>query len=127
MIYAVICFNIDGQIRFKREYKPTNLDLVKKCYTGKYLFIKYLDNYNVVYHRFGNLVVCMCVDKNENLLNIGSFINRIMNVFDLLFTDLCELNLVYSLNLVYKVLDRFILDGKMLEVDPIKIAKEFKK
>lgn len=127
MIYAIICFNIDGRLRFTRRYDYIDVEQIIKCYTGKYIFIKYLNEYNLVYHRFGNFIFCMCVDKKENLLNIGSLINRIMSTFDLLFINLCELNFVYCIDLVYKVLDKFILDGKMLEIEPMKVVKELGK
>ncbi|KCZ75251.1 hypothetical protein H311_03775 [Anncaliia algerae PRA109] len=122
MIYCIIGFNTNGENRFYRTYTEIDIEEVKSHFNNKSVSIRYLKNYNAVFHRYANMVIAVCVDKEENLLLVGTIINRLMQTFDLLISNICELNFVYALDRIYEVIDRFIMDGKIIEMEPIKLA-----
>lgn len=123
MIFAIIGFNRNKETRFCRCYeKDIDVEYIKSKYVEKDICIRYLPNFNVVYHRYAETVISFAVDKHENVLLISNVITRMMQALDALMNNVCELNLIYSLDKVYALIDGFVCKGKILDMEPLKIA-----
>lgn len=123
MIFAIIGFNINKEVRFYRLYKKSiDIEHIKSKYIDKEICLRYLTDFNVVYHRYAGMIIAFVVDKEENLLFISNVISRMMQALDILMSRVCELNLIYCLDKVYALVDGFVCNGKIMEMEPLKIA-----
>lgn len=123
MIFAIAGFNTDRENRFYRTYREdVGLEYIKSNYKDKEICIRYLEKWNIVYHRYASVVIAFVVDKEENVLLVSNIISRMMQAFEHLITRVCELNLIYSLDKVYALIDGFVCDGKIIDMEPLKIA-----
>lgn len=123
MIFAIAGFNTARENRFYRFYKEDiGLEYIKSKYKDKEFCVRYLEKFNIVYHRYASMVVAFVIDTEENILFVSNVISRMIQAFDHLISRVCELNLIYSLDKVYALIDGFVCDGKVIDMEPLKIA-----
>eukprot|EP01070_Trichotokara_eunicae_P000960 Trichotokara_eunicae@DN1381_c0_g1_i2.p1 len=80
-------------------------------------FVEY-HNYKLIYRQYAGLFFTLCVDVNENELETFELIHLIVEVLDLYFGNVCELDLVFQFDKVYQLIDELILNGEVGEVSP---------
>lgn len=71
--------------------------------------------YKIVYRRYAGLFFCMCVDPTDNELATLEGIHLFVEVLDVYFGNVCELDLVFNFPKVYTILDEVFLAGEIME------------
>ena len=67
-----------------------------------------------------------CVDMNDNELGMLELIHLIVEVLDGYFGNVCELDLVFHFDKVYRVLDELLLAGEVSDTSMRNIIKTMK-
>ena len=93
-----------------REAKFTNFVEVFDC--G---LIPQFRTYKVVYRRYAGLFFCMCIDPTDNELSNLEAVHLFVEILDLYFGNVCELDLVFNFYKVYTILDEVFLSGEIME------------
>ncbi len=57
----------------------------------------------------------MCVDVEDNELAYLEAIHNFVEVLDIFFGNVCELDIVYKFNKVYAIIDETFLAGEIME------------
>jgi AP-2 complex subunit sigma-1 len=57
-------------------------------------------NHKIVYRRYAGLYFCFCVDTNDNELSYLESIHLFVEVLDSFFKNVCELDLVFNVQLI---------------------------
>lgn len=71
--------------------------------------------YKLVYRRYAGLFFTLCVDLNDNELGCLETIHLFVEMLDLYFGNVCELDLVFNFHKVYALVDEFFLAGEIQE------------
>ena len=71
--------------------------------------------YKLIYRRYAGLFFTLCVDLNDNELAYLESIHLFVEMLDLYFGNVCELDLVFNFQKVYNILDEFYLAGEVQE------------
>ena len=71
--------------------------------------------YKLVYRRYAGLFFTLCVDLNDNELAYLESIHLFVEMLDLFFGNVCELDLVFNFHKVYVIVDEFFLAGEVQE------------
>ncbi|KAG6486025.1 hypothetical protein ZIOFF_054595 [Zingiber officinale] len=56
--------------------------------------------YKVVYRRYASLYFCMCIDQDDNELEILEIIHHFVEILDRYFGSVCELDLIFNFHKV---------------------------
>ncbi len=84
-------------------------------------------NIKLVYRRYAGLFFCFGVDLGDNELVYLEFIHLLVEVLDMFFKDVCELDLVFNFHKVYLIIDELILAGEIQEVSRPVILERLEK
>ena len=71
--------------------------------------------YKLVYRRYAGLFFTLCVVLNDNELAYLESIHLFVEMLDLFFGNVCELDLVFNFHKVYVIVDEFFLAGEVQE------------
>ena len=93
-----------------------------KKYTN---FIEY-NSYKLIYRRYAGLFFTIAVDAQDNELSYLETIHLFVELLDSYFSNVCELDIVFHFNVVYSILDEFILTGEMEETSKREILDRVK-
>lgn len=85
------------------------VEVVKKDSKSKFR------NYKIVYRRYAGLYFCFVVDAADNELATLESIHLFVEVLDMFFKNVCELDLVFHFYKCYAILDEFCLAGELQE------------
>eukprot|EP01090_Pellita_catalonica_P010740 TRINITY_DN22183_c0_g1_i1.p1 TRINITY_DN22183_c0_g1~~TRINITY_DN22183_c0_g1_i1.p1 ORF type:complete len:144 (+),score=26.51 TRINITY_DN22183_c0_g1_i1:65-496(+) len=85
-------------------------------------FVEFL-NHKIVYRRYAGLYFCFAIDLEDNALAIFEAIHLFVEILDVYFGNVCELDLVFNFHKVYAVLDELILAGEIMETNKTKILE----
>lgn len=130
MIYQILGFSEDKTTRFKRSFGkiPFTIEELKNMVISEedtYILTK--DRYKIIYDKYVNIYILFVVNSDENPLYILEIIKRFLCLLDLYFEKVCDIHLLYNFDTVYKILDEFILNGKIIENNNEKIMKRIDK
>ncbi len=79
-----------------------------KKYTN---FIEY-NNYKLIYRRYAGLFFTIAVDVQDNELSYLESIHLFVELLDSYFANVCELDIVFNFNKVYRKLNLFVVVGR---------------
>ncbi|KAG6536696.1 hypothetical protein ZIOFF_001756 [Zingiber officinale] len=71
--------------------------------------------YKAVYRRYASLYFCMCVDQDDNELEILEIIHHFVEILDRYFGSVCELDLIFNFHKAYYILDEILIAGELQE------------
>ena len=71
--------------------------------------------YKLVYRRYAGLFFTLCVEQGDNGLAYLETIHLFVEMLDLFFGNVCELDLVFNFHKVYVIVDEFFLAGEIQE------------
>ena len=71
--------------------------------------------YKSVYRRYAGLFFTLCVDLNDNELGCLETIHLFVEMLDMYFGNVCELDLVFNFHKVYAIVDEIFLAGEIQE------------
>lgn len=78
-------------------------------------FVMYKDT-NLVYRRYAGLFFICGINHEDNDMAYLEFIHLLVEVLDMFFKDVCELDLVFNFHKVYMILDEMVTGGEIQEV-----------
>eukprot|EP00887_Chlorella_sp_A99_P004249 scaffold15.g4249.t1 len=119
MIRFFLLQNRAGKTRLAKYYTPLSDEEKRKTEEDVYRLIMNRDSkftnfleykaYKVVYRRYAGLYFLFCVDMADNELLYLETIHLFVEILDHYFGNVCELDLVYC------ILDEFIIGGEIQE------------
>eukprot|EP00698_Gefionella_okellyi_P011182 TRINITY_DN2936_c0_g1_i1.p1 TRINITY_DN2936_c0_g1~~TRINITY_DN2936_c0_g1_i1.p1 ORF type:complete len:143 (+),score=23.83 TRINITY_DN2936_c0_g1_i1:204-632(+) len=126
MIKFVLLVNKQGQTRVAQYYtKHPSLEdrlgmeseIVRRCLSiteSSCSFLEYREQ-KVVFRRYASLYFIVGVDEDENELAIFEFIHNIVETFDRYFENVCELDIMWSLDKAHFILEEMVMNGCVVE------------
>eukprot|EP01069_Polyplicarium_translucidae_P000756 Polyplicarium_translucidae@DN1380_c0_g1_i2.p2 len=88
-------------------------------------FVEYR-SFKLVYRQYAGLFFTLGVDVNENELAMYELIHLLVEALDGFFGNVCELDLVFHFDRVYRILDELILDGELSESNQASVVQKLK-
>ncbi|XP_004290097.1 PREDICTED: AP-1 complex subunit sigma-1-like [Fragaria vesca subsp. vesca] len=79
--------------------------------------------YKVVYKRYASLYFCMCIDQDDNELEVLEIIHHFVEILDRYFGSVCELDLIFNFHKAYYILDELLIAGELQESSKKTIAR----
>lgn len=125
MLAMMIIFDISGNTLFKRLYEQgidekEIFSQIKDCKNGNFIYWKY----QIVYKKYNDLYVCF-LTRDENEFYMLELINFILKRLEYMLDTINEPVLSYYFKEVNNMLDCYIADGKItnLNMDSIIVNK----
>ncbi|OMO69862.1 hypothetical protein CCACVL1_19222 [Corchorus capsularis] len=118
-------FRRQGKVRLTKWYSPYSQKQRSKIIrelSGIILsrrpklcnFIEW-SGFKVVYRRYAGLYFCMCINQDDNELEILDIIHHYVEILDRYFGSVCELDLIFNFHKAYFILDELLLAGELQE------------
>ncbi|KAE8672671.1 AP-1 complex subunit sigma-2 [Hibiscus syriacus] len=79
--------------------------------------------FKVVYKRYASLYFCMCIDQDDNELEVLEIIHHFVEILDRYFGSVCELDLIFNFHKAYYELDELLLAGDLQESSKKTVAR----
>ncbi|CAL9750299.1 unnamed protein product [Musa acuminata subsp. burmannicoides] len=133
MIHFVLLISRQGKVRLTKWYSPYSQKERTKVIrelSGLILargpklcnFVEWR-GYKVVYRRYASLYFCMCIDADDNELEILEIIHHFVEILDRYFGSVCELDLIFNFHKAYYILDEILIAGELQESSKKTIAR----
>ncbi|URD74305.1 AP-1 complex subunit [Musa troglodytarum] len=132
-IHFVLLISRQGKVRLTKWYSPySQKDRTKviRELSGLILargpklcnFVEWR-GYKVVYRRYASLYFCMCIDADDNELEILEIIHHFVEILDRYFGSVCELDLIFNFHKAYYILDEILIAGELQESSKKTVAR----
>uniref|UniRef100_A0A0E0ITC7 Adaptor AP-1 19 kDa protein n=1 Tax=Oryza nivara TaxID=4536 RepID=A0A0E0ITC7_ORYNI len=132
-INFVLLISRQGKVRLTKWYSPyTQKERTKviRELSGLILtrgpklcnFVEW-KGYKVVYRRYASLYFCMCIDAEDNELEVLEIIHHFVEVLDRYFGSVCELDLIFNFHKAYYILDEILIAGELQESSKKNVAR----
>ncbi|KAK6253166.1 hypothetical protein QUC31_014886 [Theobroma cacao] len=153
MIHFVLLISRQGKVRLTKWYSPYSQKERTKVIrelSGVILargpklcnFVEWR-GFKVVYKRYASLYFCMCIDQDDNELEILEIIHHYVEILDRYFGSVCELDLIFNFHkvcllclsydlcrkmsfqmcLAYYILDELLIAGELQEPSKKTVAR----
>ncbi|KAG0547329.1 hypothetical protein BDA96_01G070200 [Sorghum bicolor] len=133
MINFVLLISRQGKVRLTKWYSPyTQKERTKviRELSGLILtrgpklcnFVEWR-GYKVVYRRYASLYFCMCIDADDNELEVLEIIHHFVEILDRYFGSVCELDLIFNFHKAYYILDEILIAGELQESSKKNVAR----
>ncbi|PWZ56966.1 AP-1 complex subunit sigma-1 [Zea mays] len=133
MINFVLLISRQGKVRLTKWYSPyTQKERTKviRELSGLILtrgpklcnFVEWR-GYKVVYRRYASLYFCMCIDAEDNELEVLEIIHHFVEILDRYFGSVCELDLIFNFHKAYYILDEILIAGELQESSKKNVAR----
>ncbi|XP_022989479.1 AP-1 complex subunit sigma-1 isoform X1 [Cucurbita pepo subsp. pepo] len=76
-----------------------------------------------VYKRYASLYFCLCIDQEDNELEILEIIHHYVEILDRYFGSVCELDLIFNFHKAYYILDELLIAGELQESSKKTVAR----
>ncbi|XP_024986176.1 AP-1 complex subunit sigma-2-like [Cynara cardunculus var. scolymus] len=125
MIHFVLLISRQGKVRLTKWYSPYSQKERSKVIrelSGMILtrgpklcnFVEWR-GFKVVYKRYASLYFCMCINQEDNELEILEIIQYFVETLHRYFGNVCELDLIFHFHKVYYILDEILIAGELQE------------
>ncbi|AAS53741.1 AFR370Cp [Eremothecium gossypii ATCC 10895] len=127
-IQFILCFNKQGIIRLCRWFDtsmqiPQDRDQLAQIFKlimardphMQSNFIEFSDATKLVYKRYAGLYFLMGVGPDEDSLIYLAHIQLFVEVLDLFFGNVCELDILFNFYKAYMVMDEMFVGGELRE------------
>jgi len=125
MIRYLLVINRQGKTRLAKWYVPYEDEEKRKLMTEVHRvihgreskFTNFIEfrNHKLLYRRYAGLFFVLCVDSDDNELSYLEAIHLFVEILDVYFGNVCELDLVFNFWKVYSVLDEVFMAGELLD------------
>ncbi|CDP16375.1 unnamed protein product [Coffea canephora] len=133
MIHFVLLISRQGKVRLTKWYSPYSQKERTKVIrelSGLILtrgpklcnFVEWR-GYKVVYKRYASLYFCMCIDEEDNELEVLEIIHHFVEILDRYFGSVCELDLIFNFHKAYYILDELLIAGELQESSKKTVAR----
>ncbi|CAL9134243.1 unnamed protein product, partial [Musa textilis] len=143
-IHFVILISRQGKVRLTKWYSPyqqKERSTVIRELSGLILtrgpklcnFVEW-KGFKVVYRRhdsiilvilnlYASLYFCICIDPDDNELEILEIIHHFVEILDRYFGSVCELDLIFNFHKAYYILDEILIAGELQESSKKTVAR----
>ncbi|TQE09461.1 hypothetical protein C1H46_004954 [Malus baccata] len=132
-IHFVLLISRQGKVRLTKWYSPytqKERNKVLRELSGVILargpkLCNFVDwrGYKVVYKRYASLYFCMCIDQEDNELEVLEMIHHFVEILDRYFGSVCELDLIFNFHKAYYILDEILIAGELQESSKKTVAR----
>ncbi|KAL0440568.1 UNVERIFIED_CONTAM: AP-1 complex subunit sigma-2 [Sesamum latifolium] len=133
LIHFVLLISRQGKVRLTKWYSPYSQKeraKVLRELSGMILtrapklcnFVEWR-GYKVVYKRYASLYFCMCINLDDNELEILEIIHHYVEILDRYFGSVCELDLIFNFHKAYYILEEILLAGELQESSKKAVAR----
>lgn len=124
----VLLVNKQGQTRLAKygdqsmtveERRVLEGEIVRKCLARAERQCSFVEhrNYKVIYRRYASLFFLVGIDNDENELAILEFIHCLVETLDRYFSNVCELDLMFNLEMAHFIVDEMLMNGCIMETN----------
>ena len=123
MINFILIFNRQGKVRLQKWYDVYSFTEKKNIRKEMISTIMARDqkmsnivewkDMKIVYKRYASLIILFATSKEDNELITLELIHRYVEVLDMYFVSVCELDIIYNFEKVHFLLDEFIMAGEV--------------
>lgn len=127
-IHYILILNRQGKTRlskwydrtYTREQQHKSIGEIHRLVSSRDLkyqsnFIEYQEK-KLVYRRYAGLYFIMSVDLNDSELSYLESLHFFVEILDVYFDNVCELDLVFNFYKLYAILDEIYLGGEIHEL-----------
>eukprot|EP00884_Botryococcus_braunii_P004446 jgi/Botrbrau1/14001/Bobra.150_1s0011.1 len=127
-IKFLLLVNKQGQTRLAKytdqsisveERRALEGEVVRKCLARSEKQCSFIEHrlYKIIYRRYASLFFLVGVDSDENELAILEFIHCLVETLDRYFSNVCELDLMFHLEMAHFVVDEMLMNGCIVETN----------
>ncbi|XP_072478618.1 AP-4 complex subunit sigma-1 [Notamacropus eugenii] len=131
MIKFFLMVNKQGQTRLSRYYERVEInkrtvleaDVIRTCLARskeQCSFIEYKD-FKLIYRQYAALFIVVGINETENEMAVYEFIHNFVEVLDMYFSRVSELDIMFNLDKVHIILDEMVLNGCIVETNKARI------
>ncbi|KAL2940397.1 AP-1 complex subunit sigma-2 [Bienertia sinuspersici] len=73
--------------------------------------------------RYASLYFCMCIDQDDNELEVLEIIHHYVEILDRYFGSVCELDLIFNFHKAFYILDEILIAGELQESSKKTVAR----
>ncbi|KAK4767994.1 hypothetical protein SAY87_003135 [Trapa incisa] len=77
----------------------------------------------IILYLYASLYFCMCIDQDDNELEVLEIIHHYVEILDRYFGSVCELDLIFNFHKAYYILDELLLAGELQESSKKTVAR----
>ncbi|KAG5544634.1 hypothetical protein RHGRI_017165 [Rhododendron griersonianum] len=136
-IHFVLLISRQGKVRLTKWYSPYSQKERTKVIrelSGLILtrgpklcnFVEWR-GFKVVYKRYASLYFCMCINQDDNELEVLEIIHHFVEILDRYFGSVCELDLIFNFHKkswqAYYILDELLIAGELQESSKKSVAR----
>ncbi|KAA0050549.1 AP-1 complex subunit sigma-2 [Cucumis melo var. makuwa] len=133
LIHFVLLISRQGKVRLTKWYSPYSQKERSKVIrelSGMILnrgpklcnFVEWR-GLKAVYKRYASLYFCMCIDQDDNELEVLEIIHHYVEILDRYFGSVCELDLIFNFHKAYYILDELLIAGELQESSKKTVAR----
>ena len=125
MIHFIILFSRQGKIRLQKWYnvysekekRKITKDISNTILARTTKMSNFLEwrNLKIVYKRYASLFFAFAISQEDNELICLSVIHRYVEILDMYFGSVCELDIIFNYERAYFILDEFIMAGEVVD------------
>ena len=134
MIHFILLFSRQGKIRLQKWYearsdkdkKKISRELTSTILARKPKMSNFLEwqNLQIVYKRYASLFFAFAISKGDNELMCLEIIHRYVEVLDMYFGSVCELDIIFNFEKAYFILDELIMAGEVQDTSKKAVLKQ---
>ena len=134
MIHFILLFSRQGKIRLQKWYdaysdkekKKISRELTTTILARKPKMSNFLEwrNMQIVYKRYASLFFAFAITKEDNELMCLETIHRYVEVLDMYFGSVCELDIIFNFEKAYFILDELIMAGEIQDTSKKAVLKQ---
>lgn len=125
----ILCLNKQGKVRLSKWYNETSIEdqrfIIKSVYrviqSTKQLshsnIMEFGNNSKLIFKKYNGLYFIISISQNDNELFYLQSIPLFVNVLDIYFDTVSELDLIFNFYKMYRVLDEIFINGELLNIN----------
>ena len=132
-IKFLLMVNKQGQTRLAKYFDNFSIrdknalegEIVRKCLQrglNQCSFVEYR-NYKCIYRRYASLFFIVGVTGEHNELAILEFIHNLVECLDRYYENVCELDIMFSIERAHFIVDEMVMKGEILETNKSNILR----
>ena len=134
MIHFVLLFSRQGKVRLQKWYdafsdkekKKISKEMTSTILSRKPKMSNFIEwqNMQVVYKRYASLFFAFAISKDDNELMALEIIHRYVEVLDMYFGSVCELDIIFNFEKAYYILDELVIAGEVQDTSKKSVLKQ---
>lgn len=103
------------------ERTALEAEIIRKCLSRTEFQCSFMEyrSYKVIYRRYASLYFIVGVDQSseENELGVLEFIHCLVECLDKYFKSVCELDIMFNIEVAHLILDEMVLNGEVVDTN----------